>query len=203
MKSYYNIIIDIRDLNLNGMKWFRVHTQREPYIKKIPININMPVLVDVYKHFKIIHAQVKMLLVCANTFNAKKNLYLNLRPHNPQYLWAYKPNIGKMDQGWVFHHVNGSLHSFSLIFLVLKWVSYSFTIDSAISTSLSTTSYYKLANWKLWDVELHGPFSFALFQVQDFICTKKEQKKTSLSYLSITWKALCLPTYWMTNSNPL
>ncbi len=114
MKPYYNIIINIRVVNLNEMKWFRVHTQMGPCIKKIPINIIMLVLVDVYKYLKIVHAQVKMLLVCANTFNAKNIFYLNLRPHNPQYLWAYKPNIGKMYQGWVFHHVNGSLHSSSL-----------------------------------------------------------------------------------------
>jgi hypothetical protein len=75
MKPYYNIIIDIRDVNLNEMKCFRVHTQRGPCIKQIPINIIMPILVDVYKHLKIIHAQVKMLLVCANTFNAKNIFY--------------------------------------------------------------------------------------------------------------------------------
>jgi hypothetical protein len=34
----------------------------------------MPILVDVYKHLKIIHAQVKMLLVCVNTYNAKKKI---------------------------------------------------------------------------------------------------------------------------------
>ncbi len=185
------------------MKWFRVHTQRGPCIKKIPINMIMLVFVDAYKHLKIIHAQVKTLLVCANTFNAKNIFYLNLRPHNPQYLWGYKPNIGKMHQGWVFHHVNGSLHSFSLIFLVLKWVSCSFNIDSAISSSLSTTSYYKLANWKLWDVELHRPFSFALFRFKILYAQRKSKNNTSLSYLSITWKVLCLPTYWMTNPNPL
>lgn len=118
-------------------------------------------LINVYKHLKIIHAQTRMLQFCANTYNIENFFCFILKSHNPQVFPIYKTNIGKCTF-WVLHHTNGSLHSSSLTFLVMKQMSCSFTIESAISSSFSMTS-YKVVNWELQDAKLPWPLSFDQF----------------------------------------
>jgi hypothetical protein len=60
------------------------------------MNIIGPILVDVYKHFKIIHAQPRPLQIDANTNNVKHPLRLDLGSNNPQDLSSYKLNIRKL-----------------------------------------------------------------------------------------------------------
>jgi hypothetical protein len=53
------------------------------------MGIIRPILVDAFKHLKIVYAQLKAPYVCANIVF----FHLNLRANNPQNLLGYKLNI--------------------------------------------------------------------------------------------------------------
>lgn len=101
-----------------------------------------------------------------------------------------------------FPPCNGYLHSFSMSFLILKWVRCSVTTNNATSSSLSMKS-YKLLNWKLRNEKLFRAFSLASLKFKNVKVQIKSRNITCLSYAFAIWRAFSFPTYQMTNPNPL
>jgi hypothetical protein len=106
---------------------------REPQITNM--DIMWSIFVNVYKHFKILYAQLRMPKARTNTCNTKNSLYFDLEANNPQNLLGYKTNIWNLCfMHPSLHHSSGFLVSSFVTFFTLKWLNYSFIVGDAIST---------------------------------------------------------------------